>query len=229
MSYTKEAVAKAIDHAVLKPEMTVADVKANAAMCLARGVGNLCVRPCDVALAVAEVAGGSTAVSAVIGFPHGSNCTETKAFEARRALADGAVELDMVMNIGKFLAGDTAYVQQDIEAVVAEAASQGAVVKVIMETCLLTLEQVAEACKLAEAAKADFVKTSTGFAGGGATPEVIDVMIRTVGASMKVKASGGIRCWADAIGYLAQGCSRLGVGGTEAVLDGAAAAGGDQY
>ena len=229
MSYTKEAVAKLIDHAVLKPEMTTEDVKANAAMCLARGVGNMCVRPCDVALAAAELVGGSTTVSAVIGFPHGSNRTATKAFEAKQAIADGAVELDMVMNVGRFLAGDTAYVQQDIEAVVAEARAQGVVVKVIMETCLLTLDQVAQACKLAEAAGANFVKTSTGFAGGGATPEVIAVMIKTVGSTMKVKASGGIRCWDDAVGYLDQGCSRLGVGGTEAVLDSEIAPGGDQY
>jgi len=225
MSYSKAEVAKRIDHAVLKAEMTEADVKANAAMCRARGVGALCVRPCDVALAARELAGSDTTVVSVVGFPHGSNRSETKAFEARLAIDEGAAELDMVMNIGKFLSGDYAYVQQDIEAVVAEAKPRGVLVKVILESCLLTLEQVACACKLAEAAGADFVKTSTGLASGGATPEVIDVMVKTVGDTMKIKASGGLRNWASAVAYLDQGCSRLGIGATEAVLDGAEAQG----
>jgi deoxyribose-phosphate aldolase len=223
MSYSREEVAKLIDHAVLKPSMTEADVKANAAMCRERGVGDLCVRPCDVALAASELEGCDTTVAAVIGFPHGSNRPEVKALEAKLAIEDGAAELDMVMNIGKFLSGDDATVQKDIEAVVAEA--KGADVKVILETCLLTLDQVARACKLAEAAGADFVKTSTGFNGEGATPEVIDVMLKTVGETMKVKASGGIRSWETAVNFLDQGCSRLGVGSTEAVLDDAEATG----
>jgi deoxyribose-phosphate aldolase len=168
-------------------------------------------------LAASELEGCDTTVAAVIGFPHGSNRPEVKALEAKLAIEDGAAELDMVMNIGKFLSGDDATVQKDIEAVVAEA--KGADVKVILETCLLTLDQVARACKLAEAAGADFVKTSTGFNGEGATPEVIDVMLKTVGETMKVKASGGIRSWETAVNFLDQGCSRLGVGSTEAVLD----------
>ena len=226
MSYSINEVAGLIDHAVLKPEMTAADIKKDAAMCRARNVGDLCVRPCDVALAVKELAGCETTIAAVIGFPHGSNRSQTKALEAKLAIEDGAQELDMVMNIGKFLAGDDAYVQQDIEAVVAEAKPKGVLVKVILETCRLTLEQVAHACKLAEAAGADYVKTSTGFNGAGATPEAIAVMVATVGSTMKVKASGGIRNWETAVSYLNQGCSRLGVGSAEAVLDGAESAGG---
>ena len=111
--------------------------------------------------------------------------------------------------------------QRDIEAVVAAAKRHGARVKVILETCLLTPEQVVKACQLAQAAKADFVKTSTGFADGGATPEVIDIMLKTVGKTMGVKASGGVRTWETAVAYLKQGCKRLGVGSTEKVLDGA--------
>ena len=219
--YTREQVAKVIDHAVLKPVATDSDVLANARMCVERGVGDFCVRPTDVAAAVKAVRGSHTTVACVIGFPHGSNRTEVKALEARLAIQDGATELDMVMNIGKFLSGDFAFVQKDIEAVVAEAAPKGVLVKVILETCLLTPEQVAKACKIAEAARANFVKTSTGFADGGATPEVIDIMLNTVGMTMGVKASGGVRTWETAVAYLKQGCKRLGVGSTEKVLDGA--------
>ncbi len=225
MTYQQADVAKLIDHAVLKPEMTLADVKAHAAMCRERGVGDLCVRPSDVAVAVEELAGCATTVAVVVGFPHGSNRSETKALEARLAIADGADELDMVMNVGRFLGGDEAYVQRDIEAVVAEARPSGVVVKVILESGLLTLEQVAGACRLAEAAGADFVKTSTGFAGSGATREAVEVMLATVGETMRVKASGGIRSWEDAVGFLEQGCARLGVGSTEAVLDGGVGSG----
>ena len=224
-SYTKTEVAKTIDHAVLKPDMTDDDVRSNAAMCKTRGVGCLCVRPTDVALAAQELAGSETIVAAVIGFPYGYNRTEAKALEAKLAIEDGARELDMVMNVGKYLSGDTACVQADIEAVVAEAKPKGVPVKVILETCLLTVEQIPGACKLAEAAGADFVKTSTGFAGGGATPEAIAIMVETVGETMQVKASGGIRTWEDAIGYLEQGCTRLGIGASEAVLDGGTADG----
>jgi len=224
-TYSKDDVAKLIDHAVLKPNSTVADVKSNAAMCIKRNVGCLCVRPCDVALASEELKGSSTIVAAVIGFPQGNNRPETKALEARLAIEDGAAELDMVMNIGRFLSGENDYVQKDIEGVVAEAKPKGVPVKVILETCLLTPQQIAQACRISEAAGADFVKTSTGFSDSGASPEAIDVMVKTVGETMKVKASGGIRTWEDAVGYINQGCNRLGVGSTEALLDGGVAEG----
>lgn len=224
--YTQADVAATIDHAVLKPELTDVDVKAAAQMCRERGVCALCVRPSDVALAHRELSGSSTKVCAVIGFPHGANRKETKAMEARLALEDGAVELDMVMNIGQFLSGDHDAVQADIDAVVDVAHAQGAIVKVILETCLLQKGDIAAACRLAKRAGADFVKTSTGFASGGATPEAIAVMLDTVGDTMQVKASGGIRDWAGAVAYLEQGCSRLGIGSTETVLDGGTASAG---
>ena len=225
MPYTKAEVAKVIDHAVLKPNSTDKDVLAHCKMCVERGVGDICVRPTDVALAVKATRGSHTTVACVVGFPHGSNRPETKALEAKLAIQDGVQELDMVMNIGKFMSGDYAFVQKDIEAVVAVARPKGVLVKVILETCYLTPEQVAKACKLAEAAGANFVKTSTGFADGGATPEVIDIMLKTVGKTMGVKASGGVRSWETAVAYLQQGCKRLGVGSTEKVLDGAPDAG----
>ena len=127
----------------------------------------------------------------------------------------------MVMNIGKFLAGDFEYVQKDIEAVVSEAKNNNVIVKVILETCYLSEEQIVQACRLSEKAGADFVKTSTGFGDGPATPEVIDIMIKTVGKTMGVKASDGVRSYETAVGYLKQGCKRLGVASTQAVLDGA--------
>ena len=219
--FTRKEVARTIDHAVLKPFATTADVVKACTMCRERGVGSICVRPGDAALAARQLKGSDVVVGVVIGFPHGSNRPEVKALEARLALEDGAAELDMVMNIGRFKSGDDAAVRSDIEAVVAEAKNRGALVKVILETCWLSPEEIARACKIAEAAGADFVKTSTGFGDGPATPEAVDVMIRTVGKTMGVKASGGVRTWETAVGYLRQGCKRLGVASTEAVLDGA--------
>lgn len=226
--YTRDEVARTIDHAVLKPFATTQEVIDNAKMCDERGVASMCVRPCDVALAAKELKDSKVDVSVVVGFPHGSNCTETKALESKLAIEQGARELDMVWNIGRFLSGDVDYVQKDIEAVVAEAKPNGVLVKVIMETCWLSPEQVVQGCKICEAAGADYVKTSTGFGDGPATPEVIDIMIKTVGKTMCVKASGGVRTWETAVGYLKQGCKRLGVGSTEAVLDGASDGGSNE-
>ncbi len=219
--YSQEQVAGTIDHAVLKPFATRQDVIDNAKMCDERQVATMCVRPCDVALAAEQLKDSKVDVSVVVGFPHGSSCTQIKAAEAKLAIEQGAREIDMVWNIGRFLSGDFDYVANDIEAVVAEAKPNGVLVKVIMETCWLTPEQVAQGCKICRAAGADFVKTSTGFGDGPATPEVIDIMIKTVGDTMGVKASGGVRSWETAVGYLKQGCKRLGVGSTEKVLDGA--------
>jgi deoxyribose-phosphate aldolase len=220
VGYTKQQVARMIDHAVLKPFATDADVVKNAKMCVARGVGSLCVRPSDVKLAAEMLKGSACKPSVVVGFPHGHTRPEVKALEARLAIEDGAAEIDMVMNIGKFLSGDHDLVKRDIAAVVAVAKAKGALVKVILETCFLDPGQIGQACRIAEAAGADFVKTSTGFGDGPATPAAIDVMMKTVGKTMGVKASGGIRDWKTAVGYLEQGCRRLGVASTEAVLDG---------
>ena len=223
---TKAFVAKRMDHAVLKPAMTDADIRKNAAMCVARGVGNLCVRPTDAALAAELVKGSGTTVSVVIGFPHGASRSEVKALEAKLAIEDGADELDMVMNIGKFLSGEHDYVRKDIEAVVAVAKPEGVLVKVIQESCLLTLEQVAQACELAVAAGADFVKTSTGFNGDGATAEQVSAMLKACAGRAKVKPSGGIRDWDRAVMFLTMGADRLGVGSADKILDGAPAADG---
>jgi len=220
MAYTTEEVAKKIDHAVLKPEHTEADLAEHAAMCRERGVFSMCVRPCDVLRAAQLLDGSGVLVSVVLSFPHGADTPEVKAFQAKTAVAHGALEIDMVMNIGKFLSHDHDYVVRDIMGVVDVAHDHGVKVKVIQESGYLTLDQVDKACGLAAAAGADFVKTSTGFGPGAATPEIVDVMLRSVGNKLGVKASGGIRTWEEACAFLDQGADRLGIGSTEKVLDG---------
>lgn len=223
--YTKKQVAQTIDHAVLKPETTDLDLIANARMCIENDVFSMCVKPCDIKIAKELLKKSDVKVSCVLSFPHGADATAVKAFQAKQAIEDGTDEIDMVMNIGKFLSGDYEYVVDDIKAVVDIAHSHGVLVKVIQESGYLTLEQVAKACELTYEAGADFVKTSTGFGPGKATPEIVDVMIKTVGDRMMVKPSGGIRTWEDAVSFLKQGADRLGVGSTEAVLYGAKAEG----
>ena len=219
--YTREQVAATIDHAVLKPDMTTEQIRQNAGLCKEWGVASMCVRPCDVKLVAGLLEGSGVKVSCVLSFPHGDDTTAVKVRQAEQAIADGVQEIDMVMNIGEFMSGNYDYVRDDIKAVVDVAHAAGAIVKVIQESGYLALDQVAKACELSYEAGADFVKTSTGFGPGSATPEIIDVMIRTVGGKMGVKPSGGIRSWETAVGYLEQGATRLGVGSTQAVLDGA--------
>lgn len=217
---SKQDVASTIDHAVLKPNQTNQDLVDNAEMCIKLGVYSMCVKPCDVTKACELLAASAVKVSCVLSFPHGYDTTATKVFQAKQAIADGVDEIDMVMNIGKFLSEDYDYVKDDIVAVVKVAHKHNIIVKVIQESYYLTLDQVAKACEIAYEAGADFVKTSTGFAAGSATPEIVEVMVKTVGNKMKIKPSGGIRNWNQAIAYLKQGADRLGIGSTEAVLSG---------
>jgi deoxyribose-phosphate aldolase len=218
--YTRTEVAAVIDHAVLNPDTTAADLERNAAICAREKVASMCVRPCDVAQSIILLRNSGIKVSCVLSFPHGADTTLVKIFQAKQAIIDRASEIDMVMNIGKFLSGDYDYVMKDIRAVVEVAHAANVQVKVIQESGFLTLEQVAKACELSCEAGADFVKTSTGFGPGIATPEIVDVMLCTVGAKMKVKPSGGIRDWNTATGYLQQGAHRLGTSATEEILNG---------
>ncbi len=218
---TLKEIAKTIDHAVLKPDFTDTDLEQHAKMCMEFGVFSMCVKPCDIKSAKKLLSGSDVKVSCVLSFPHGADATSVKIFQAKQAIGDGTDEIDMVMNIGKFLSGDYNYVLEDIRAVVDVAHSHGVLVKVIQEIGFLTPEQVAKACELSYEAGADFVKTSTGFGPGKATPEVIAIMMKTVGGKMGVKASGGIRTPEDAAAFLKQGATRLGIGSTEAVLKGA--------
>ena len=223
--YTKEQVAKTIDHAVLKPEFTEEDLQKHAHMCIENGVFSMCVKPCDISAAKELLEDSGVKVSCVLSFPHGADAIPVKVFQAKQAIEDGVDEIDMVMNIGRFLGDDYHYVVEDIKAVVEVAHKHDVPVKVIQESGFLSPEKIAKACELAFMAGADFVKTSTGFGPGGAKPEYIDVMVKTVGDKMKIKASGGIRTWDDAVAFLEQGADRLGVGSTEAVLNGAKATG----
>lgn len=221
--YTKKQIAQTIDHAVLKPEQTLADLKENAQMCVKNEVFSICVKPCDIKAAKILLEGSGVKVSCVLSFPHGADTTQVKAFQAQQAIDDGVDEIDMVMNIGRFLSGEFDYVRNDIKAVVDLAHQHGVLVKVIQESGFLSLREIAKASELSNEAGADFVKTSTGFGPGGAKPEYIEVMLKTVGDKMKVKASGGIRDWETAVAFLEQGAHRLGVGSTQAVLNGAKA------
>lgn len=223
MKYTREQVAKTIDHAVLKPDQTLEDLRQNAEMCKKYGVFSMCVKPCDIKVAKELLEGSEVKVSCVLSFPHGADATPVKAFQAKQAIEDGADEIDMVMNIGRFLSGEYEYVLNDIKAVVEVAHQHGVIVKVIQESGFLSAEQIVKACELSYEAGADFVKTSTGFGPGGAKPEYVEIMLKTVGDYMKVKPSGGIRDWDTAVKYLEMGAHRLGIGATEAVLNGAVA------
>ncbi|MDR1887391.1 MAG: deoxyribose-phosphate aldolase [Prevotellaceae bacterium] len=217
-NYTRAEVAAAIDHAVLKPNMTASEIEKDVAMCIREKVASVCVRPCDISLVAGLLRGSGVKVSCVLSFPHGADSGTVKVFQAEQAILAGAEEIDMVMNIGRFLSGDHEYVKADIRAVAETAHVAGVTVKVIQESGFLTPKQIAEACELSYEAGADFVKTSTGFGPGGATAEIVDIMIRTVGNRMKIKASGGIRTWETAVGYLNQGVDRLGTASTETVL-----------
>ncbi|GAB2696131.1 deoxyribose-phosphate aldolase [Microbacterium marinum] len=213
---TERELAATIDHAILKPELTRADVDAELDIAAEWGVFSVCVRPSDIAYAVSRLAGTGVAVGTVIGFPHGTTSTAAKVAETRQALADGAAEVDMVVNIGALRSGFDDVVADDIRAVV-EAAS-GHIVKVILETALLDDEQIERGSRLTEQGGADFVKTSTGFAGGGATIPHVSLMRATVGEGVQVKASGGVRSYADALAMLEAGATRLGTSGSAVIL-----------
>lgn len=218
-------VADLIDHALLKPELTPDDVAEAVTALAARRIWSVCVRPCDVELAaaaIAEVDGSPTRVCTVIGFPHGSTSTAAKVAESRQALADGATELDMVLNIGRLLGGRTDDVRADIAAVVEVGHEAGVLVKVIFETALLDEEAKKAACHVSEEAGADFVKTSTGFAGGGATIADVALMREQCSDTVQIKASGGVRDIDAALAMVAEGVTRLGTSSTDALLDEAA-------
>jgi len=217
MSHISErALAATLDHAILKPELTRADVDAELDIAAEWGVFSVCVRPSDIPHAVSRLSGTGVAVGTVIGFPHGTTSTAAKVAEVRQALADGAVEFDMVVNIGALRSGFDDAVVADIRAVVE--AADGHITKVILETALLDEEQIARGSRLTEAGGADFVKTSTGFAGGGATAAHVRLMRDSVGEGVQVKASGGVRSYADALAMLAAGATRLGTSGSAVIL-----------
>ena len=191
--YSERDIAKAIDHSLLRPELDDAFVEDGCRLAAEYDVASVCVRPADVVRAAAILRGTDVAVGTTIGFPHGNHATATKVFEAERALAEGAAELDMVLLIGALKSGRDADVGTDIAAVVKVAHAAGAIVKVIFENAYLTDDEKVRACRLSEAAGADFVKTSTGFAPSGATHEDLDPDAASVSPRVQVKAAGGVR------------------------------------
>jgi deoxyribose-phosphate aldolase len=209
-----------IDHSVLKPTSTVQEVKDGAAIALKYQTAAYCIRPSDVPLASKLLAGSDVKVCTVIGFPHGTTDTTSKAFEAAEAVRNGAHEVDMVINIGWMLSGDLVAVEDDIRQVVnaARAVNDTACIKVILETAYLSQEQIVKACEMSESAGADFVKTSTGFAPEGANVENIALMRATVGDRLGVKASGGIRTLEQVEALVAAGASRVGLSGTAEIF-----------
>ena len=216
---TYEQVAKTIDHSLLRPELDLDFVREGVELARRYGVASATVRPADVAFAADLLAGSDVFVSTVVGFPHGSSATPTKVFEAERALDDGARELDMVINVGRLRSGRADEVREDVAAVVAAAAARDAIVKVILENAYLDDEQKVLGCRLAEEAGAAFVKTSTGFARGGATIEDLKLMRRSVGPHVQVKAAGGVRTLDALLEVMAVGVTRIGATATETILE----------
>ena len=216
---TEREIAKTIDHSLLRPELDDAFVEAGCRLAAEYDVASVCVRPVDVRRAVAILDGTDVKVGTVIGFPHGSSTTATKVFEAHGALDDGAVELDMVIDIGALKSGRDRDVQADIAAVVEAAHAGGAIVKVIFENAYLTPDEIVRACHAAEAAGAEYVKTSTGFAPSGATHEDLALMRRSVSDHIGVKAAGGVRTLDALIAVMNLGVTRIGATATKAIID----------
>jgi deoxyribose-phosphate aldolase len=215
---TERDIAKTIDHSLLRPELDDAFVEAGCRLAAKYDVASVCVRPDDVRRAKAILAGTDVAVGTTIGFPHGNHTTEIKVAEARRALADGATELDMVIKIGALKSGRDADVEADIRAIVEIGHAAGALVKVIFENAYLTDDEKIRACRLSEAAGADFVKTSTGFAPSGATIEDLKLMRANTSPHIRIKAAGGVRTLDALLEVMNVGVTRIGATATETII-----------
>lgn len=208
---------KYVDHTILKPFATEEDVKKLCADAAKWDFASVCINPCYVTLARHELEGTDVNICTVIGFPLGANTTEIKAAEAERAYFDGCDEFDMVINVGKLKSREYAYVKRDIEAVIA--AARGKTVKVIIETFYLTADEVAKASRIASDVGADFVKTCTGFNDGVATVENVKIMKENVAPGVKVKASSGIRTYAQALALIEAGADRLGTSSGAKIIE----------
>jgi deoxyribose-phosphate aldolase len=212
-------IAKMLDHSLLQPQLTDAELEAGCQLARHYDVASVCIKPYAVRLAAEILAGSSVAVGTTIGFPHGGHLTAVKVDEAERAMDDGARELDMVVNIGKVLSRDWSYVSRDIGAVVETAHRRGALVKVIFENCLLQDEHKEELCRICGELRADFVKTSTGYGSAGATDDDLKLMRRCSPPHVRVKAAGGVRSFERLLVVRALGVSRVGATASQAILD----------
>jgi deoxyribose-phosphate aldolase len=219
MKYTYDDVAKMIDHSLLNPTMTVADLEAGCRQAVEYNVASVCIMPYYLKRCAEILKGTTVRASTTIGFPHGGHCTSIKVAEARQALADGGEELDMVVNISKVLSGDWDYARQDIKAVVEAAHAAGQKVKVIFENCYLQDEQKVRLCQICGELRADWVKTSTGYGSGGATLEDLRLMRQHAPAHVQVKAAGGVRDLDKLLEVRALGVTRVGASRTAEILD----------
>jgi deoxyribose-phosphate aldolase len=211
--------ARMIDHSLLQPTLTDAELEQGCRLARAYGVASVCIKPYAVAQAVDWLAGSGVAVGTTVGFPHGSAATAVKAREAEHALRAGSRELDMVVNIGKVLGKDWRYVVQDIRAVIEPAHDQQALVKVIFENCFLADEHKEALCRICGEVNADFVKTSTGYGSEGARDDDLRLMRRSAPAHVQVKAAGGVRTFERLAAVRALGVTRVGATATKAILD----------
>ena len=210
---------KYFDHTLLKPEASSAQIEKLCNEALKYDFYSVCVNSCYVGQCADLLLGSDVKVAAVVGFPLGACTTATKVFETEEACKDGAREIDMVLNVGMFKDGKYDYIREDISEVVQAASAYGAIVKVILETCLLTKDEIQEACLLAKESGAHFVKTSTGFGSGGALAEDVKLMKSVVGDSMEVKASGGIRDYDTVMSMIEAGADRIGASASVAVME----------
>ena len=208
--WSPKSVAALIDHTLLKPDAMHSEIEDLCREAVRFGFATVCVNPTWVAMCARLLKGSGVGVCSVVGFPFGASTAEAKGYETRRAIFDGATEVDMVINVGSLKSGDLRAVVRDIEAVVVPCRECGVTSKVIIEAALLTEEEKVVACTLAKAARADYVKTSTGFGPGGATPDDVALMRRVVGTGMGVKAAGGIRDLEGLKTMVAAGASRIG-------------------
>lgn len=217
-------MAKYIDHTLLKPQASKEQIKKLCDEAKANRFASVCVNTCNVKYAAELLEGTGVTPCVVVGFPLGAMTTEAKAFEAKDAISKGAREVDMVINVGAIKSGDWDFVYDDIKAVADVCKSCNVLLKVIIETCLLTNEEKVKACKASKHAGADFVKTSTGFSTGGATVEDVELMRATVGPDMGVKASGGVKTYEDAVKMIKAGANRLGTSSGIDIVTGKASA-----
>ncbi len=217
--FTYDEIASMIDHSLLKPFLTDREIDEGCRIAQEYRVASVCVRPSDVRRAAKILKGSPVRVGTVIGFPHGAATTQTKVSEAKEAIANGAVELDVVLNIGKLKSKDYDYVRADLEAVTSAAHEQNALVKVIFENCYLDDEEKIAACRISNEVGVDFVKTSTGFGSGGAEDRDLALMKEHISPSVRLKAAGGIRTLERAIEVRRLGCSRIGATATVGILE----------
>jgi deoxyribose-phosphate aldolase len=217
--FTYADIAKMLDHSLLQPQLTDADLEQGCRVAREYDVASVCIKPYAVRQAAGWLAGSAVAVGTTVGFPHGGHTTAVKVAEARQAMADGATELDMVVNIGRVLGKDWRYVAEDIRAVVEAAHAGKALVKVIFENCFLANEHKEQLCRICGEVGADFVKTSTGYGESGATDEDLRLMRRCSPPHVRVKAAGGVRGFERLLAVRVIGVSRVGATASKAILD----------